>query len=109
MMKVTTMFGAAVLLAATNVATGAAAEPRTIRSVHYADLDLQSPGGIAALERRLDRAARTMCATDVAPAGPALDDARNACIAQTLAGTRSSIDAAVRVQRRAMVQTAAAQ
>lgn len=104
MLKAVSILGVAVVLAA----TGAAAEPQTMRSVHFADLNLQTPEGVATLERRIDRAARTMCATNVAAFSSALDNARDTCMAETLAGTRASIDAAVRHQRAQMLQTAAA-
>ena len=56
---------AALALAAAIAAPGAAAEPAAgdiaTRSVTYGDLDLSSPGGLKALNRRVERAAREVC------------------------------------------------
>lgn len=103
MMKAVSILGVAAVLAA----TGAAAEHQPYRSVGFSDLNLQTPTGVATLERRIERAAQALCAVNVAPNSAWLDDARDLCIAETMAATRSGIELAVRAQRTQMTQTAA--
>jgi len=104
-MKVVSILAVAVVLAA----TGAAAQSTPMRSVGFSDLNLQTPEGVQTLERRIDRAARSLCAVNVVPNSPWQEEARDQCIAETVAATQASVDAAVRHQRAQKVQTAAAQ
>lgn len=96
-------------LAAVLAATGAAAEPQVMRTVTFADLNLESDTGIAALERRVVRTARAMCDINPAMGGAALDAERNACIAQTVEAARASMEAAVRAQRSARLASVSVQ
>lgn len=48
------------------LASPAAAEPRTVQTVAFADLDLTSGTGRAMLDARLARAARAVCGAKVA-------------------------------------------
>jgi UrcA family protein len=64
----------ALALAAASVALPAAAAdaPRVSVRVEYSDLDLATPAGQEELERRLDRAARTICGVDNVKTGTRL-------------------------------------
>ena len=59
-MLIKTSISAALLLAAAP-ALAAPAPGNSSETVSYADLNLASPAGIAALDRRIDRAVRRVC------------------------------------------------
>jgi UrcA family protein len=63
---------AAALGAATVFAAPAAAETPPSVAVRYADLDLSTTAGQVQLERRIDRAVRSICGSDRLPTGSRL-------------------------------------
>lgn len=79
-----------------------AAEPMAfnhIRQVHFADLNLESDEGRAILDRRLDRAVKSICAVSPAPESHAVAAEKAQCEAATRASLDGQVDAAVRANR----------
>jgi UrcA family protein len=79
-------------LAAGFLATPSAYAQQTSRTVHVADLRLDTAQGVARLDRRLQMAARDVCA---APAAyeRAQREAVKVCVAQTVVATKVQRDA----------------
>jgi len=75
-------------------------EPMTV-SVRVADLDLTSAAGQRALDRRMERAVRSVCAAASASTGSRIvaQDAQ-ACIAKTRASVRDQVAALTAAQQR---------
>jgi UrcA family protein len=64
-------------------------------SVSYADLDLTTPDGQQKLDRRIDRAARQVCAMDEVTTGTLIrSQASNVCYRLALRDVRSHVAAA---------------
>jgi UrcA family protein len=57
-------------------------------AVSTADLDLTTTDGRAALDRRIARAARSLCDPEPAARSPALDAERETCLKATIAGAK---------------------
>jgi UrcA family protein len=65
-------------------------------TVRFADLDLSTMDGQQKLERRIERAARQVCATDEVTTGTRVPSAQaSACYHQALRNVRSSVATAV--------------
>ncbi|MBS3962030.1 MAG: UrcA family protein [Sandarakinorhabdus sp.] len=77
-----------------------------VRQVHFSDLNLESEEGRAALNRRLDRAVKSICAVNPLLDSQAVDDAKAQCEAQTRASLDGQVDAAVRANRARAQRTA---
>ena len=81
------------LLVITALITPAQAEPQKVQSrVEYADLDLSSAAGRAALDKRLDVAIRTVCRTRFSRSVRVVVEAR-ACMAEVYEDVRPQRDA----------------
>lgn len=76
-------------------AMGQTPDARAVRSVGYADLNLATAEGRAALEMRIARAARNICATDPAFNNVSMTQARAKCEAETRDATRTAVKAAI--------------
>lgn len=76
-------------------------------AVQTADLDLTTTDGRVAFDRRIARAAAHLCDPVPAARSAALDAAREACVAETIAGARQVRAAAIRADRRERQATAA--
>ncbi|MFA7441448.1 MAG: UrcA family protein [Sphingomonadaceae bacterium] len=72
---------------------------QAVRSVGYADLNLATPEGRAALDMRIARAARTICAADPAFNSASMAHARAKCEAETRDSTRAAVKAAINRHR----------
>jgi UrcA family protein len=100
MMKKTTLI---LVAAAALAAPAAAADPLNYRAdarhVQYSDLNLESDAGRAALERRLARAVRSICAVPPELDSRAIADAEARCEAETAASIDGMVDAATRANR----------
>ena len=96
-----------ILVAAAALAAPAvAADPAVVRHVQFADLDLESAAGRATLERRLVRAAKSICAVNPALESRAVADEQARCEAETLASVQTQMDAAIRANRARVTRTA---
>ena len=89
-------------------AAPAAASPEGVKRVAYTDLQLESEAGRAELQRRLDRAVRSICSVDGMPQSAALSAEQARCIADTSASLGGSMDAAIRANRASATATAVA-
>lgn len=80
-----------------------AAEPATsyqsVRTVAFSDLDLESSNGRLELQRRLMRAAKSICATNPVTESAAVRAEREACETETAAQFDAQITAAVQANR----------
>jgi len=86
-----------------------AADPASLnhmRHVQYSDLNLESDEGRLALDRRLDRAVKSICAVNPVAASQAVANARAECEAATRASLDDQVDAAVRANRARAAHTA---
>lgn len=90
------------------VAVPGAASSEGVKRVAYADLQLESEAGRAALQRRLDRAVMSICSVDGAPQSAALNAERARCIADTSASLGGTVDAAIRANRASATATSVA-
>lgn len=84
------------------LATPALAEPanfQSVRTVAYTDLNLESADGRLELQRRLMRAAKSICATNPVLDSAAVRAEREACEADTAAQFDAQITAAVQANR----------
>ncbi len=90
------------------VAVPATASPEGVKRVAYADLQLETEAGRAELQRRLDRAVRSICSVDGVPQSTALEAEEARCIADTSASLGGSMDAAIRANRAAATAAATA-
>jgi UrcA family protein len=81
------------------VARAPSAEPTISRNVHFADLNLESDGGRAELQRRLNRAVSAICSVDSVAPSAALSAEEARCMTETAAGLDAQVDAAVRANR----------
>ncbi len=79
-------------------AVAVAAEPQSV-TVKYADLNLSTPEGQQALDRRIESAARKVCGFGEARTGTRLDTNARACIAETKAKLENRIATLVEEQR----------
>ena len=90
------------LAAACGLALAASAAPASAKTVSvdvaYADLDLTSPQGQSALDRRIDTAARQICGGDQQRTGTRIvDNARmRVCVAEVKARAASEVAAVMR-------------
>ena len=91
-----------VVFSAAALPASAAAQPTTrAHSVTYADLDLSTQAGLQALERRIVRAARTVCGMDEPATGTRLRSADvSACYDQAVGNTRAQIAQAAAAARK---------
>ena len=91
------------LVAAAALAAPAAAADLSgvpgVRSVSYSDLNLESADGRAQLERRLVRAAKSICATNPALESSAVRAERERCEAETAAQFDAQIASAIQSSR----------
>lgn len=76
-----------------------------VKRVAYSDLQLESDVGRAELQRRLDRAVRSICSVDGAPQSAALTAEQARCVADTSASLGGSMDAAIRANRASATAT----
>ncbi len=76
----------------------AAAQP-VARQVSFSDLNLETEAGRATLERRLERAVSSICAVNPVDDSAAVREEQQRCIAETSAGLKGQVDAAVRANR----------
>jgi UrcA family protein len=84
-------FSIIALVGASIVATAATAEPvRTAVAVSYADLNLSSDAGRAALARRINAAARSACSPDTS-GFPPLRRISDRCIETAVADAQSAV------------------
>lgn len=79
-----------------------------VKRVAYADLQLESEAGRAELQRRLDRAVRSICSVDGAPHSAALSAEQERCVADTSASLGGTVDAAIRANRATATATSVA-
>lgn len=87
---------AAFLGAATVIAAPAAAEAPASVAVKYSDLNLTSSAGQARLERRIDKAARSICGMDEVSTGTRLPSAvGRECYEETKARVHEQIAQAI--------------
>lgn len=90
------------LAAACGLALAASAAPASAKTVSvdvaYADLDLTSPQGQSALDRRIDTAARHICGGDQQRTGTRIvDNAKmRVCVAEVKARAASQVAAVMR-------------
>lgn len=101
-MRMFSMTTLGLVAAAALAAPAVAAEPvpyQSVRTVAYADLNLESGEGRLELQRRLQRAARSICATNPVVDSGAVRAEREACEAQTAAQFDAQITAAVQANR----------
>lgn len=82
------------LAAAAMAAPAMAESPAAVRQVGYGDLNLASAAGRHELDRRIDRAARSICATNPVTDTQAVAEERARCIAATTEAARQQISAA---------------
>jgi UrcA family protein len=101
-------FGLVLAAVSALVAAPAVASPEGVKRVAYADLQLESEAGRAELQRRLDRAVRSICTVDGLPQSAALNAEEARCITDTSASLAGSMDAAIRANRTAATATATA-
>lgn len=91
------------LVAAAALAVPAAAAESSpmsgVRSVSYADLNLENLDGRAELQRRLTRAAKSICATNPALESSAIRAEREQCERETAAQFDNQITAAIQSNR----------
>ncbi len=80
--------------------------PAAVRQVHFADLNLESDAGRATLERRLDRAVKSLCAVSPVAPSQAVADEQARCEAETAAAIGDQVGAAVRANRARATRTA---
>ena len=81
---------------------GAAATPASAReagasaAITFADLDLMTPAGQKALERRIEKTARGVCGLDQITTGSRIPSrSQRACYDQALQSTRTQVAAAI--------------
>ena len=94
--------GFAAFAAPAFTASALASEPvvnPSVRTVAYTDLNLESPDGRLELQRRLTRAAKSICATNPVLDSAAVRAERQACEADTAAQFDAQITAAVQANR----------
>ena len=84
----------AALFAAPAMADQAAA----VRQVAFNDLNLSTAAGRHELDRRIDRAARSICATNPVTDTQAVAEERARCIAATTEAARQQVTAAISAQ-----------
>lgn len=89
-----TLASAALAAAAAFAAVPASAEAPTKIMVSYADLDLASAGGSAALEGRIKQAARHICGSEQAPGLVEAEMVRK-CRADVISSARPQLSAAL--------------
>ena len=94
-------FGFVLAAVSALVAVPGVASPEGVKRVAFADLQLESEAGRAELQRRLDRAVRSICSISGAPRSAALSDEQERCVAETSATLGQSVDAAIRANRAA--------
>jgi UrcA family protein len=88
---------AAALLMAPAIAEPARAD--MVQRVHYADLDLESEAGRATLDRRMMRAARSVCAPATPVRSLFVDLEVDRCVADSRADHQARIGDAIREAR----------
>ena len=92
-----------ILVAAAALAMPAAAadlgDAPGVRSVSYSDLNLESADGRAQLQRRLTRAAKSICATNPALESSAIRAERERCESETAAQFDTQIASAIQASR----------
>lgn len=98
MIKTSLFVAAAMALSAPAIAADAPAGA-VVRAVQFDDLNLESDAGRAQLERRLVRAAESICATSPVPDSAAVRAERDACVAEIAAGFDAQMTAAVKANR----------
>ncbi len=79
-----------------------ASEPapfQSVRTVSYTDLDLENQDGRMELQRRLVRAAKSICATNPVTESAAVRAEREACETETAAQFDAQIAAAIQANR----------
>ena len=89
-------------VAAVLAAPAVAAEPvsyQSVRTVAFADLNLETDAGRLELQRRLTRAAKSICATNPVLDSGAVRAEREACEVETAAQFDAQITAAVQANR----------
>ena len=72
-----------------------ASDPAAMRSVSFTDLNLASPADRQTLDRRIERAARAICATNPVTETQAVASERARCIEATVAGAQMQVGAAI--------------
>lgn len=91
---------AAVSLFAATPGIATAQPGETAIAVRIADLDLASPAGQQSLERRIARAARTICGMDVQTSGTRLASSEaGACYRQAMRDVRQRVAAVIESRR----------
>jgi UrcA family protein len=101
-MRILTKTALSLVAIAAIAAPAAAAEPSSytnVRTVAYADLNLESDNGRVELQRRLMRAAKSLCATNPVAESAAVRAEREACEVETAASFDAQITAAVQANR----------
>lgn len=101
-MRILTKTALSLVAIAAIAAPATATEPasyQSVRTVAYADLNLESGDGRAELQRRLLRAAKSLCATNPVAESAAVRAARETCEAETAASFDAQITAAVQANR----------
>ena len=76
-----------------------AADPQVTRAVQFTDLNLESDAGRMELQRRLARAAKSMCDTNPVLESAAVRAERERCEAATAAQFEDRIAAAIQANR----------
>ena len=89
---------AAAALAAPALATESA-QFHPVRTVAYSDLNLESADGRLELQRRLNRAARSLCATNPVAESAGIRAERERCETETAAQFDAQIAAAIQANR----------
>lgn len=98
-MLIKTSFTAGLLLFATAPALAREAAAQATQRVSFADLNLATPAGVAALDRRIEQAIRRACG-DAFPRDLAAQAEMRGCRASMRAGIADRRDAAVAVAGR---------
>jgi len=77
-----------------------------VRQVQFSDLNLETDAGRTALDRRLDRAVKSICAVNPVLESQGVAEAQAQCEAETRAPLHGQVDAAVRANRARAARTA---
>lgn len=92
-----------ILIAAALATPAMASDAQMVR---YADLNLESTEGRATLERRLDRAVRSLCAVDPGFRSNFVSEDEVRCISATRASLSGKLDQAITASRASNLRTA---
>ncbi|MCG2839382.1 UrcA family protein [Sandaracinobacter sp. RS1-74] len=90
---------AAALFTLPAIAADPASQPQGVRTVAFSDLNLETENGRLELQRRLVRAAKSICATNPVLESSAIRAERERCETETAAQFDAQIAAAIQANR----------